>query len=159
MNASNHKPGIPLDWLSYHFYSQVGAGTSAAGFGEKFFSDADAFIEEVSEIQQLIALYANTSVTGKPLKNYIDEIGCFYGDVQQAGVPGKGKGLDLMGPNATLYWNAGAAMYSYVFGHFTEIGIEFAGASQLMGVPRLPSSLFPGRPASTDGMSTWTQNP
>lgn len=42
-----------------------------------------------------------------------------------------------MHPSQTLFWNACGGMYAYLFGHFTVLGIEYAGTSQLMGFPEI----------------------
>ena len=93
---------------------------------ENIFYQADDFLDEVGEIQTIIAQYTATSTTGKKAKNYIDEIGCF------APV-----GTHTMHPSQTLFWNACGAMYAYLFGHFTVLGIEYAGTSQLMAFPEI----------------------
>ena len=110
---------------------------------ESLFEQADDFLEEVGEIQTIIAQYTATSTTGKKAKNYIDEIGCF------APV-----GVATMAPSQTLFWNACGGMYAYLFGHFTVLGVEYAGTSQLMAFPEIKGKdlarLFPSRPAGTD---------
>ncbi len=48
LNASNHKPGIPLDVFSFHFYascSQRDGGGDGSGY-ETFFDQADGFIND-----------------------------------------------------------------------------------------------------------------
>jgi hypothetical protein len=108
LNSSNHRAGIPIDWLSYHFYASC---ELTDGSMETLFSQADDFLDEVRQIQEIISLYTPTSVTKRRAKNYIDEIGCF------APV-----GPATMNPSSTLYWNACAGMYAYLFGHFSVIG-------------------------------------
>jgi len=140
LNSSNHRPGIPIDWLSYHFYSTAHSLDDSAL--ENLFDQADGFLDEVSEIQTIIEQYTATSTTGKKAKNFIDEIGCF------APV-----GAGTMNPSETLFWNACGGMFAYLFGHFTVLGIEYAGTSQLMGFPEIKGEdlahLFLARPPGT----------
>ena len=100
---------------------------------ESLFDQADDFLDEVREIQTIIAQYTATSATGKKAKNYIDEIGCF------APV-----GVQTMSPSQTLFWNACGGMYAYLFGHFTVLGIEYAGTSQLMAFPEIKGEVSTG---------------
>ena len=101
LNSSNHRPGSPIHWLSYHFYAATPDFTLTDAALESLFQQADIFLAKVVEIQRFIDLYTATSVTGKRPHNYIDKIGCMAGD---------GVGSPPMDAAQTLYWNACGAM-------------------------------------------------
>ena len=116
LNHKNHKPGIPLDGISYHFY-----GTPSYG-GEKledyqyaFFDKANAFLEKVRFIESIRKRLSPKTITT------INEIGTII----------NASGDDI--PND--YWNLSGAMYAYVFLQLTQMGIDVAGESQLVGYP------------------------
>ena len=151
LNKSNHQPGIPLDFMSYHFYSSAHSRTDPTGF-EAFFPSADGFINDVKKIENMRkSLSPETRTT-------IDEIGVI--------LPGDNSPESPMFP--LIYWNAAGAMYAYIFsnlalqGKYTRTlylcsvlfrvihltvcvcvskfsGIDVLGQSQLVGFPALPN--------------------
>ena len=118
LNSSNHRPGIPVDWLSYHFYAHC---ELTEGSMETLFAQAAGFLDEVREIQDIIDMYTATSVTKKRAKNYISEIGC-----------GANVGPTTMDPQSTLYWNACAGMYAFLFGSFSVAWGEIRWAWEIL---------------------------
>jgi hypothetical protein len=122
LNKSNHQPGIPLDFMSYHFYSGAHSRTDPSGF-EAFFPSADAFISDVKIIEVIRkSLSPETRTT-------IDEIGVILPDDNSPNAP--------MFP--LIYWNAAGAMYAYIFSNLALQGIDVLGQSQLVGFPALPN--------------------
>eukprot|EP00026_Physarum_polycephalum_P005216 Phypoly_transcript_05246.p1 GENE.Phypoly_transcript_05246~~Phypoly_transcript_05246.p1 ORF type:complete len:383 (-),score=55.27 Phypoly_transcript_05246:109-1257(-) len=118
LNASNHGPGIPIDWISYHFYASCDSRTNATQF-ETFFPQADTFFTEVQTFQKI------RSQLNPTVKTTIDEIGVILPDDN---VPNPS-------PIADIYWNAAGAMYAYIVGNLIPQGIEVLGESQLVGYP------------------------
>lgn len=118
LNRSNHRPGIPLDMISYHFYGSPSSRTDVNSY-LTIFREADGFIEEVAQIQAIRQrLSPHTSTT-------IDEVGVILpndNDPNPAPIP-------------DAYWNAAGAMYAYLFSNLAKKGIEFVGESQLVGFP------------------------
>lgn len=47
LNKSNHAPGVPIDYISYHFYASSNSRTDPSSY-VSFFSDADGFFELVT---------------------------------------------------------------------------------------------------------------
>ena len=43
LNPANHQPGIPIDYLSYHFYAVPPAGQTIDDWQYEFFQQADGF--------------------------------------------------------------------------------------------------------------------
>jgi len=52
LNSSNHLPGIPLDWISYHFYGSPSSRTDTVSYLQ-IFPQADGFIAEVANKQKI----------------------------------------------------------------------------------------------------------
>ena len=120
LNPKHHKPGIPLDMISYHFYATPGADQSPEVLQFTFVEQANHFLDTVryvENIRQRLAPHTRTT---------IDEIGSI--------LPG-----DPAGPDADSlpksYWNLSGATYAYVFSELTKMGIDVAGESQLVGYP------------------------
>ena len=118
LDPRNHRPGIPLDMISYHFYATPPADESPAVQQFTFFDQADRFIATVRYIEAIrLRLSPATQTT-------VDEIGSIL-----AGDPNLKTGI----PDS--YWNLSGACYAYVFGQLAGLGIDVAGESQLVGYP------------------------
>jgi len=63
-------------------------------------------------------------------KTTIDELGVISADDTAQDQPGH-----VAKPIENSYWNLAGAMYAYIFGELTKIGIDVAGESQLVGFP------------------------
>ncbi|XP_065832516.1 uncharacterized protein [Oscarella lobularis] len=121
LNKSNHQPGIPLDFISYHFYAGSSNRTDPNAY-EGFFTEADGFFTQVAGIEEIRkSLSPETRTT-------IDEIGVI--------LPGDNSPNAPMFP--PIYWNAAGSMYAYIFGKLSLQGIDVLGESQLVGYPALP---------------------
>ena len=121
LNKSNHQPGIPLDFISYHFYARSTNRTDPSAY-ESFFAQADTFFTKVAGMEEIRkALSPETRTT-------IDEIGVILPDDNDAHAP-------MFPP---IYWNAAGAMYAYIYGKLSLQGIDVLGESQLVGNPALP---------------------
>lgn len=117
LNPKNHKPGIPLDAISYHHYSTPStAGQTVDQWQYTFFEKADAFLEKVRYIENIRKRLSPKTITT------INEIGTITGD------------------NPTNeYFSLSGALYAYIYLELTKLGIDVAGESQLLGFP----SMFP----------------
>lgn len=116
LNPKNHKPGIPLDGISYHFYGTPSyPEQKIEDYQYTFFEKADAFLQKVRFIESIRKRLSPKTITT------INEIGTIIG----------AKGDDI--PDD--YWNLSGAMYAYIFLELTKIGIDVAGESQLVGYP------------------------
>jgi hypothetical protein len=60
----------------------------------------------------------------------INEIGAISADDTEQDQPGH-----VAKPIPDSYWNLAGAMYAYIFGELTRMGIDVAGESQLVGYP------------------------
>ncbi|MGB7758896.1 MAG: glycosyl hydrolase family 39 [Bryobacteraceae bacterium] len=118
LDPRNHRPGIPLDMISYHFYATPSADESPAVQQFTFFDQADRFIATVRYIEAIRQRLSPATQTT------VNEIGSIL-----AGDP------DLKTAIPDSYWNLSGACYAYVFGQLATLGIDIAGESQLVGYP------------------------
>lgn len=124
LDPKNHEPGIPLDCISYHFYAIPTVDQTPEVQGFTFFAQADGFLNSVRYIEQIRErLSPNT-------KTMVNEIGAISADDLVQGEPGH-----VTKPIPSSYWSLTGAMYAYIFGEFTRIGVDVAGESQLVGYP------------------------
>jgi hypothetical protein len=124
LDRKNHQPGVPLDFVSYHFYAIPTPDQTPEIQGYTFFAQADGFLNTVRYVEEIRKRLAPDTRTT------IDEIGAISADDLAQGEPGHvGK------PIPSSYWNLTGAMYAYLLGEMTRMGIDVAGESQLVGYP------------------------
>ena len=124
LNPRNHKSGVPLDMISYHFYAVPTPDQSLETQQYTFFDQADRFIATTRYVD-LIRQRLSPST-----KTTVDEIGSISADDLSQGQPGH-----VTKPIPDSYWNLSGATYAYVFGNLATLGIDVAGESQLVGYP------------------------
>lgn len=118
LNHKNHKPGIPLDMISYHFYATPTPGQTPDVWQYTMFDQAGHFLDVVRYIQLIRERLSPETETDA------DELGCI--------LPGDPQG-NLPIPNS--YWNLCGAVYAYLFAGLAREGVDVAGESQLVGYP------------------------
>jgi hypothetical protein len=124
LNPANHKPGIPIDLISYHFYASPGADESPEVQQYTFFDQADGFLSTVRYIEEIRKRLAPNTGTD------IDEIGSIA-----ANDNGNESSEQTARRLPDSYWNLSGSTYAYLFGRLAELGINIAGESQLVGYP------------------------
>jgi hypothetical protein len=124
LDHKNHKPGIPLDFISYHFYAVPTMDQSPEVQQYTFFTQADAFLNTVRYVE------TTRQRLSPETKTTLDEIGAISADdlVQ-------GEGGHVTRPIPNSYWNLAGATYAYLFGELTRMGVDVVGESQLVGYP------------------------
>jgi hypothetical protein len=124
LNPKNHKRGVPLDMISYHFYAVPAEDQTPDIEQYTFFEQADRFLTAVRFIEGIrTRLSPSTRTT-------VNEIGSISADDLQQGKPGH-----VTKPIPQSYWHLSGATYAYVFGELATLGIDAAGESQLVGYP------------------------
>ena len=124
LNPQNHKPGIPLDMISYHFYAVPTADQSYETQQYTFFEQADKFLDIAGYIENIrLRLSPATKTT-------VHEIGSIAAADLHQGEPGY-----VFKPFDESYWHLSGAVYAYVFARLARLGIDVAGESQLVGYP------------------------
>ncbi len=125
LNHQHHKPGIPLDMISYHFYAVPTPDETVHEMQYDFFAQADHFLGVVQYNQAIRERLSPQ--TGAD----VDELGCivpaYDGPQGRLGPPPR--------PIPNAYWNLCGAMYAYVYGHLAGLGVNVAGESQMVGYP------------------------
>lgn len=118
LNPANHRPGVPLEGISYHFYARPSSTDQLPdGWQYSFFDQAEGFLDRVRYIESIRKRLAPGVFT------QINEIGVIIANRNYEGVI----------PND--YWNLAGAMYAWLFVQLTKMGIDVAGESQLVGYP------------------------
>lgn len=122
LNPKNHKPGIPLDMISYHFYAQPAPDQTPDTHPYTFFEQADRFVDVARYIESIrLRLSPDTRTT-------INEVGSILPDDINQGR----KGIVY---RTSAYWNLSGAMFAYLYVQLAQLGIDILGESQLVGFP------------------------
>jgi hypothetical protein len=124
LDHKNHKRGVPLDFISYHFYASPTPDQTPEVEQFTYFDQADGFLKTVRYIESIRKRLSPET------KTTIDELGVISADDSAQGDAGH-----VTKPIENSYWNLAGALYAYLFGELSKIGIEVAGESQLVGFP------------------------
>jgi hypothetical protein len=122
LNPANHRPGTPLDYISYHFYATPALNESPETWQYTFFDQADRFLATVRYIELIRQRLSPATQTDT------NEIGSLL-----PGDPGSLSGPPPAIPEA--YWNVSGAMFAYLYGNLAGLGVDIIGESQLIGYP------------------------
>jgi hypothetical protein len=134
LNHANHKAGIPLDYISYHFYAGPTATQKIEDWQYTFFDQANGFLGKVHYIESIRKRLSPET------KSDLDELGVI--------LPTDNKAGDDVPPPAA-YWNLAGSLYAYLFIELSKLEIDIVGESQMVGVP----TQFP-----SVSMMDWTRN-
>ncbi len=124
LDPKHHRVGIPLDYISYHFYAVPGSDETFSIYPYTMFPQADRFLEVVSYVETLRKRLSPRTGT------MVDEIGTMLPTDWDQGKPGY-----VFKPIAPAYWNLSAAIYAYVFAGLARQGIDVATESLIPGYP------------------------
>jgi hypothetical protein len=119
LNPKNHRPGIPLDMISYHFYAVPATDEPPEVWQFTFFDQADGFLEAVNYIESIRQKLSPRTRTD------VDEIGTILPNPK----------ILPRGVIPDLYWNLRGAMYAYVYAGLARLGIDIAAGSQFTEYP------------------------
>lgn len=126
LDPANHRDGIPLDWISYHFYAAPSVAEGIDEWQHTMFAQADGFLATVRYVESIRKRLSPSTRT------MINETGAILGD-DHLTVMGADMGPDPQIPDA--YWNLAGALYASLFVELTRMGIDVVGESQLVGYP------------------------
>jgi hypothetical protein len=124
LDHKNHQAGVPLDYISYHFYAIPRPDETLDVQQYTVFAQADGFLNTVRYIESIRKRLSPQTRT------MINEIGIISAD-DIAQVDPK----HVATPIPDAYWNLAGAEYAYIFSELTHLGIDVAGESQLVGYP------------------------
>lgn len=134
LDPRNHKPGIPLDYISYHFYASPAPSEDVDDWQYTFFDQANGFLNTVRFAENIRKrLSPGTKVD-------LDELGVI--------LPTDNKPGDNVPPPAA-YWNLCGSLYAYLYIELSRMQIDIIGMSQLIGYPTQYPSV---------SMMDWTNN-
>jgi hypothetical protein len=142
LDHSHHQPGIPLDYISYHFYASPSPDQGLDNWQYTFFDQADRFLTNVRYIEAI------RKQLSPETKTDTDELGVILPTDDEENHDNGRPHPDRI-PH--LYWNAAGSLYAYLFKELAKQGIDIIGESQLVGYP----SQFP----SVSMMNWKTGNP
>lgn len=134
LNHGNHKAGIPLDYISYHFYASPSRDEKLDNWQYTFFDQASGFLNTVRYAEAIRKRLSPETKTD------LDELGVILPTDNKAGD-------DVPPPHA--YWNLCGSLYAYLYIELSRMQIDVLGMSQLVGYP----TQFP-----SVSMMDWTQN-
>ncbi|KAL2071829.1 hypothetical protein VTL71DRAFT_13064 [Oculimacula yallundae] len=120
LDPANHNTGIPIDFVSYHFYGMPSVASSESQAAQSF-AQTDEFIVNVGRIEAIRKRLAPST------RSTLNEIGTFD--------PRATTNIDpsYEVPSEYFVWSGG--VFAYVFARVVTMGIDVVGESQLMGYP------------------------
>jgi len=124
LDPKNHKPGVPLDAISFHVYAAPGADQSPDAWQFTFFSRANEFL---ASARYIVRLRDRLSPSTRIMVNEAGSI--LPGDMVQ----GEMNHVEKSIPPA--YWNLSGALYAYLYVELAQLGVDAVGESQLVGFP------------------------
>jgi hypothetical protein len=130
LDRRNHKPNIPLDMISYHFYAGSAKDEPLAALKFTFFQQADSFLSTVRYIEAIRKRLSPTT------KTYINEVGSM--------------GASPLSTHELLpaeYWSLSGAVFAHIYLETLKLQIDLVGAAELID--------YPGQVAETS-LSDWT---
>jgi hypothetical protein len=134
LNLANHKSGIPLDYISYHFYASPTRSQTIADWQYTFFDQADGFLSTVRYIESIRKRLSPGTKTD------LNELGVI--------LPTDNTAADKVPPSAG-YYNLAGSLYAYLYVELSRLQIDIIGESQLVGYPTQYPSV---------SMMDWTTN-
>jgi hypothetical protein len=134
LNHAHHRPGIPLDMISYHFYAASDKKQTIDHWQYTFFDQADGFLNTVRYVEAIRQRLSPETKTD------LDELGAI--------LPTDNTAEDNV-PPPPAYWNLAGALYGYLYIELSRMQIDVIGESQLIGYP----TQFP-----SVSMMDWTNN-
>ncbi len=133
LDHKNHRPGTPLDMISYHFYAAPATGETVDDWQYSFFDQEAGFLNTVRYVESIRKRLSPQTRTD------LDELGTV--------LPGDNNPGHEAPPAA--YWNLAGALFGDLFIELSKLQIDVIGESQLIGFP----TQFP-----SVSMMDWTTN-
>ena len=120
LDPRNHRPGTPLDIVSYHFYASPRKAETIDNLQYTFFDQASGFLNTVRYVEAIRKRLSPKTLTD------LDELGVI--------LPTDNTPQDKAPPPAA-YWNLAGALYGYLYIELARLEIDIVGESQLIGYP------------------------
>ena len=126
LDHSHHQVGIPLDYISYHFYASPSLDEGLANWQYTFFDQADRFLTNVRYVEAIRKRLSPETKTD------LNELGVILPTDE---LENRDHGRPHPDRIPALYWNAAGSLYAYLFVELSKQGIDIIGESQLVGYP------------------------
>ncbi len=131
LDPANHRPGIPIDMIAYHFYAYgaENGGNEIDFWQYSFFDQADTLISQaryIEAIRRRLAPHAKT---------YVSEIGSQTPLDFAIGL-GRSPDEQTWQDIPAGYWNLSAALYAYIFIELAKLDVELAAPAGFSFYPR-----------------------
>lgn len=124
LDPKNHKPGVSLDYISFHVYATPSADQTLESWQYTFFNQASEFLATTRYILQIRDRLSPST------KVMVNEAGSILnGDMTQ------GEPNHIEKPIPAAYWNLSGALYAYLYAELAKLGVDVVGESQLVGYP------------------------
>jgi hypothetical protein len=120
LDPAHHKAGVPVDYISYHFYASPTPEQTIAEWQYTFFDQADGFLTGVRYIERIRKRLSPRTKTD------LDELGVILPTDNKAGDNS---------PPPPAYWNLAGSLYAYLYIELSRMQIDIVGESQLVGYP------------------------
>jgi hypothetical protein len=120
LDAANHRPGIAVGALSFHFYSQPADDEPQSGWQFSVMQQAD---KALTAARYITAFRDRLS---PKTELHFNEIGSM--------LPG-GQEPKLRAPIPDLHWHLSAAMHAYMFIQLARMGVEVVSSAELIDYP------------------------
>jgi hypothetical protein len=124
LDPANHRPGIPVDILTYHFYAMVPRDHPAGACPSPAFIQNDKFAVGARDIEELRARLRPEAATA------INEIGAIIFEELSQHKPGYEEK-----PIEDRWWNLSAALFAHQFATLALLGVEVIGQSAFAQYP------------------------
>ena len=147
LNPAHHQAGVPLDFISYHFYAHPTPDQTIDNWQYTFFDQAEGFLNTVRYVEAIRTKYSPSTKTD------LDELGVILTeDEKEIRNPGY-----VATPPPAAYWNLAGAMYAYIYAETAKLGIDVVGESQLVGYPsQFPSVTMMDYDTTQPNARFWT---
>jgi len=124
LDPKNHKPGIPIDMLAYHFYAMPASDESFDVLKYCVFDHVDRLLDVARYIDLMRQRFRPHA------KTILNEMGIIMPQDFDQGSPGY-----VYKSYPEVYRNLYGAVWAYAYGELTRLGLDVVGESQLVGQP------------------------
>ncbi len=141
LDAKNHRPGIPIDMISYHFYQVPAPTEGPEQWQYTFFSQTDSFVNTIKYLDSIrkrlspstqVAINETATLLPTDLQAVLDEV-----ERRRTMPSSKATQAEL----PAQYWNLSGAAFAYSFMRFSALGIHTLNMSHGVGYPGFYPSL------------------
>jgi len=120
LNPAHHRPGIPIDMLSYHLFLIPDSDEPESAMPYAFFHEADGYLLSAGYIDTLRREFVPGAKTD------VDDIATMLPDPLAP---------KLAQPIPASYWSLSGGVFAYLYGKLAVLGVSGVGASELIDSP------------------------